>query len=57
MRRIVICAGTGAISTVAASSACAQSSVTLYGLVDTAIRYQTNAGPDGKDMIGMTVGP
>ncbi|KWF16759.1 porin [Burkholderia pseudomultivorans] len=57
MRRIVICAGIGAISTVAASSACAQSSVTLYGLVDTAIRYQTNAGPDGKDMIGMTVGP
>ncbi|MDW9230321.1 gram-negative porin family protein [Burkholderia cepacia] len=40
-----------------ASCAFAQSSVTLYGLVDTAIRYQTNAGPDGKDLIGMTVGP
>ncbi|CAM2196362.1 porin [Paraburkholderia sp. A1RI_3L] len=57
MKKIAISAGVGTLFTVAASSAFAQSSVTLYGLVDTAIRYQTNAGPDGKDLIGMTVGP
>lgn len=57
MRRIVVPAGIGAIFAIAAPSAFAQSSVTLYGLVDTAIRYQTNAAPDGKDLIGMTVGP
>ncbi|PCE30654.1 porin [Burkholderia ubonensis] len=57
MRGVVISSGIGAVLAVAASSAFAQSSVTLYGLVDTAIRYQTNAGPDGKDLIGMTVGP
>ncbi|KVR00929.1 porin [Burkholderia ubonensis] len=57
MRGVVISSGIGAVFAVAASSAFAQSSVTLYGLVDTAIRYQTNAGPDGRDLIGMTVGP
>ncbi|MDN7904215.1 porin [Burkholderia diffusa] len=58
MKRIVVSGGVGAVFVLtAASSAFAQSSVTLYGLVDTAIRYQTNAGPDGKDLIGMTVGP
>lgn len=57
MKKVVNSSAVGALLAVAASSACAQSSVTLYGLVDTAIRYQTNAGPDGKDLIGMTVGP
>ncbi|QTO45732.1 porin [Burkholderia latens] len=57
MTRIVVAGGIGAVFVAAASSAFAQSSVTLYGLVDTAIRYQTNAGPDGKDLVGMTVGP
>ncbi|WP_321929032.1 porin [Paraburkholderia guartelaensis] len=57
MKRVVIYRAIGALSAIAASSAFAQSSVTLYGLVDTAIRYQTNAAPDGKDLIGMTVGP
>jgi len=57
MKKVVISSAAGALFTVAASSAFAQSSVTLYGLVDTAIRYQTNAAPDGKDLIGMTVGP
>ncbi|KVG80239.1 porin [Burkholderia ubonensis] len=57
MRGVVISSGIGAVFAVAASSAFAQCSVTLYGLVDTAIRYQTNAGPDGRDLIGMTVGP
>ena len=57
MKKIVISSAVGALFAVAASSAFAQSSVTLYGLVDTAIRYQTNAGPDGKDLVNMTVGP
>ncbi|KVD63646.1 porin [Burkholderia ubonensis] len=57
MRGVVISSGISAVFAVAASSAFAQRSVTLYGLVDTAIRYQTNAGPDGRDLIGMTVGP
>ncbi|AJX14518.1 porin [Burkholderia ubonensis] len=57
MRGVVISSGIGAVFAVAASPAFAQRSVTLYGLVDTAIRYQTNAGPDGRDLIGMTVGP
>ncbi len=57
MKKIVISSAVGALFAVAASSAFAQSSVTLYGLVDTAIRYQTNAGANGKDVVGMTVGP
>ncbi|SDD14350.1 porin [Paraburkholderia lycopersici] len=57
MKKVIISSAVGALFAVAASSAFAQSSVTLYGLVDTAIRYQTNAAPDGKDLIGMTVGP
>lgn len=57
MKKIVISGAVGALSAVAASSAFAQSSVTLYGIVDTALRYQTNAAPDGKDLVGMTVGP
>jgi predicted porin len=57
MKKIVIYSAAGALFAGAATSAFAQSSVTLYGLVDTAIRYQTNAAPDGKDLIGMTVGP
>lgn len=57
MKKVVIPHAIGTLLAVAASSAFAQSSVTLYGLVDTAIRYQTNAAADGKDLIGMTVGP
>ena len=57
MKEVAISIAAGALCTVAASPAFAQSSVTLYGLIDTAIRYQTNAAPDGKDLIGMTVGP
>jgi predicted porin len=57
MKKIVISSAVGALFAVAASSAFAQSSVTLYGLVDTAIRYQTNAGPNGQDQVAMTVGP
>lgn len=57
MKKITISCAAGSILAVAASQAFAQSSVTLYGLVDTAIRYQTNAAPGGKDLVGMTVGP
>ncbi|RQH05484.1 porin [Paraburkholderia dinghuensis] len=57
MKRISISGAAAILFAVAATPAFAQSSVTLYGLVDTAIRYQTNAGPDGKDLVGMTVGP
>lgn len=57
MNKIAISGAAAALFAIAASPAFAQSSVTLYGLVDTAVRYQTNAGPDGKDEFGMTVGP
>jgi predicted porin len=57
MKKIVISSAAGALFAVGMSSAFAQSSVTLYGIVDEAIRYQTNAGPGGKDQVSMTSGP
>ncbi|MFD1557522.1 porin [Paraburkholderia silviterrae] len=57
MKKVVTYGVTTALFTLVAAPAYAQSSVTLYGIVDTAIRYQTNAGPDGKDQAAMTVGP
>ncbi|MEX3691254.1 porin [Paraburkholderia sp. BR14263] len=57
MKKILIFSATGALFAAAASSAFAQSSVTLYGIVDEAIRYQTNAGPGGNDQVAMTSGP
>lgn len=57
MKKIVLSSATGVLFISATSSAFAQSSVTLYGLVDEAIRYQTNAGPGGKDQVSMTSGP
>jgi predicted porin len=57
MKRVLISSSVGAFFVVAAPSAFAQSSVTLYGIVDTAVRYQTNAGPNGNDLVSMTVGP
>ena len=57
MKKVVISSAVAALFAGAASSAFAQSSVTLYGLVDTALRYQTNAAPGGKDQVYMTVGP
>jgi len=38
------------------TGAFAQSSVTLYGLIDEAIRYQTNAGPNGSNQASMGIG-
>jgi predicted porin len=57
MKKIIISSATGALLATAVSSTFAQSSVTLYGIVDEAIRYQTNAGPGGKDQVAMTSGP
>ncbi|MCP3707156.1 porin [Paraburkholderia sp. CNPSo 3274] len=57
MKKVAISSSVGALFAVAATSAFAQSSVTLYGLVDNAIRYQTNAGVGGKDQVSMTSGP
>ena len=57
MKHIFISSATGALFAAAAVPAFAQSSVTLYGIVDEAIRYQTNAGPGGHDLVSMTSGP
>jgi predicted porin len=57
MKKIVYFSAIGALFSVATSTAIAQSSVTLYGIVDEAIRYQTNAGPGGDDLVSMTSGP
>ncbi|WP_027796146.1 porin [Paraburkholderia acidipaludis] len=45
-----------ALLALSAQSAFAQSSVTLYGLVDTAIRYQTNANPQNDGLASMVQG-
>src|SRR5579864_526072 len=37
-------------------SATAQSSVTLYGLVDTGIRYTTHANPQGDSLVRLASG-
>lgn len=39
-----------------ASPAMAQSSVTLYGILDESLRYLTNAGIDGKDQTQLGIG-
>ena len=57
MKHIFISSATGALFAAAAVPAFSQSSVTLYGIVDEAIRYQTNAGPGGHDLVSMTSGP
>jgi predicted porin len=57
MKHIFISSAAGALFAAAAAPAFAQSSVTLYGIVDEAIRYQTNAGPGGNDLVAMTSGP
>ncbi|MDR5735736.1 porin [Caballeronia sp. LZ025] len=48
----VLLAGVGLYS----ASACAQSSVTLYGLVDTALRYTTHADTSGNDRLQLSNG-
>lgn len=46
-----------AIIALAAQSAFAQSSVTLYGIVDTSVRYLTNANATNDSQVAMGVGP
>lgn len=57
MKRLFVLSATGALFAAGTSSAVAQSSVTLYGIVDEAVRYQTNAAPGGHDLVSMTSGP
>lgn len=45
-----------ALLALSAQSAFAQSSVTLYGLVDTALRYQTNANAQNDNLASMVEG-
>jgi predicted porin len=47
----------GALIAIAAQSAFAQSSVTLYGIVDTSVRYLTNANANNDSQVSMGVGP
>jgi predicted porin len=47
----------GALIAIAAQSAFAQSSVTLYGIVDTSVRYLTNANATNDSQVAMGVGP
>jgi predicted porin len=47
----------GALLALAAQSAFAQSSVTLYGIVDTSIRYLTNANASNDNELSMGIGP
>jgi predicted porin len=47
----------GALIAIAAQSAFAQSSVTLYGIVDTSVRYLTNANANNDSEVAMGVGP
>jgi predicted porin len=57
MKQIALSGAAGALFAAATFPAFAQSSVTLYGIVDEAIRYQTNAGVGGNDQVSMTSGP
>jgi predicted porin len=52
-----ICAIGGTLIALAAQSAFAQSSVTLYGIVDTSVRYLTNANAKNDSQVSMGVGP
>jgi predicted porin len=53
----ITCAIGGALLALTAQSAFAQNSVTLYGIVDTSIRYLTNANSNNDNQVSMGVGP
>jgi len=56
-RKVAAVAAMGSLAGVVVSgNAAAQSSVTLYGLVDTGIEYVSNAGPNGNSTVKMTSG-
>jgi predicted porin len=57
MKKKIVTAIGGALFAIAAQSAFAQSSVTLYGIVDTSVRYLTNANANNDDQVAMGVGP
>jgi predicted porin len=48
---------TGSFIAIAAQSSFAQSSVTLYGIVDTSVRYLTNANANNDSQVSMGNGP
>lgn len=53
----IISALAGAMAASAAPAVHAQSSVTLYGIVDTSVRYLTNANANNDSQVAMGVGP
>ncbi|WLE62010.1 porin [Burkholderia plantarii] len=55
MKKSVLALG-AALLAVSAQPALAQGSVTLYGLVDTAVRYQTHADANGGGLVSMREG-
>ncbi|WP_028212185.1 porin [Paraburkholderia mimosarum] len=58
MRHTQIATAVGGIAlALACQSSFAQSSVTLYGIVDTSIRYLTNANANNDSQVQMGVGP
>lgn len=56
MKKVTTAIG-AALLALTAQSAFAQSSVTLYGIVDTSIRYLTNADANNNNQLSMGVGP
>ncbi|WP_233863726.1 porin [Paraburkholderia adhaesiva] len=56
MKKTTVAIG-AALLALSAQSAFAQSSVTLYGIVDTAVRFQTNADPENNNLVSMLEGP
>ena len=56
MKKITLAIG-GALMAIAAQSALAQNSVTLYGIVDTSVRYLTNANATNDSQVSMGIGP
>jgi predicted porin len=56
VKKITIAIG-GALLALSAHAAFAQTSVTLYGIVDTSVRYLTNANANNDSQVSMGVGP
>lgn len=54
--RTALAAALAALGLTAAGSAAAQSSVTLYGIVDQSVRYTTNANPNNDGQFQLTNG-
>ncbi|WP_206996431.1 porin [Trinickia mobilis] len=52
-RRRVVCWGLSSLAACASSASQAQSSVTLYGIIDTGVEYVTNVGPKNASVVRM----